>query len=358
MDVIYRYIKGSNIGILGKLNQHTNTFTPEMDNIPPATEIISNKLLIKLDNSKVYPKHRGSMGIIYAGFYDGKKIAIKVIPESTKSAVNNETWVLNAIGICNMVNKSMVDVVKDLEIRMKKELRMDIEYHNWSLIKQERLTPFRCRTIKPIHSLCDSEHFVYEYEPYKNINKYIPLLDSEKKIDIYTRIVSVYLQSQLDNVYIGDLNCGNFLYDEDYDEIIIVDYGCIMETTEKFRMCMDILLYNFLYAKNTNYLAGTFCNNSKKCKELLDQIKYILGDVETDFTNLQLDLVIFDVDAILGSRFRPETITVLRSMSHLLLLAKKMEIKLNIRNLLIKYAQLDCDISKYQPSNADELLGI
>jgi predicted unusual protein kinase regulating ubiquinone biosynthesis (AarF/ABC1/UbiB family) len=341
--------------MLGKLNQHTDTFTPDMNSIPPANEVISKKILDKLDNTKVYPKFRGSMGIIYAGVYNDKKIAIKIVPESTKKVVNDEAWVLSCLGICNIVNKSMVDVVKDLELRIKNELSMDMEYKNWSLINQDTLKSFGCRTVRPIHSLCDSDHFVYEYELYKSLRTYIPILNHSKKIDIYMRIVSMYLQSQMNNIFIGDLNCGNFLYDEKLDEIIVIDYGCVMETNQKFRTCMNIFLYNILYA-NTKYLVSTFCNNSKKCEVLLNQIQHLLSDVETDFANLELDLVIFDIDAITGSKFRPETITILRSLSHLLLLAKKMEIKLNIRKILIKYTPFDGNISKYQPTNIDVLL--
>lgn len=355
MDVIYRYIRGSNIGMMGKLNQHSDTFTPDMNNIPPANEVISKKILDKLDNAKVYPKFRGSMGIIYAGYYDGKKIAIKIVPESTKKIVNDETWVLNCLGICNIVNKSMIDVVKDLELRIKNELSMDVEYKNWSLINQDTLKSFGCRTVRPIHSLCDSDHFVYEYENYKSMRTYIDILDVAKKNDIYMRIASMYLQSQMNNIFIGDLNCGNFLYDKDLDEIIVIDYGCVMETNEKFRKCMNIFLYNILYA-DTKYLVSTFCNNSNKCEILLNQIQNLLNDVETDFANLKLDLVIFDINAITGSRFRPETITILRSLSHLLLLAKKMEIKLNIRKIIVKYTPFDGNISKYQPTNINELL--
>lgn len=355
MNVIYRYIRGSNIGLLGKLNQHSDTYTPDMNNIPSAGEAISNELLVKLNN--VVPKHRGSMGIIYVGYYNDKKIAVKVIPENVKKIVNDETWVLNLTRICSLVNKPMVDIVKDLELRIKQELRMDVEYQNWSLVSQLHLASFGCRVLRPIVSLCDSDHFVYEYEPHKSITKYIPILEESKKIDIYTRIVSVFLSSQLDNIYIGDLNSGNFLYDEHSNEIIIIDYGCVMITNEKFRTCMDVLLYNFLYASDTKYLVRTFCNNSKKCEALLNQIKHLLSDIEIDFTDLQLDLMIFDIDAITGSKFRPETITILRSISYLLLLAKKMEIKLNIRNILVKYAPFDGDMSKYQPIDTDLLLG-
>jgi predicted unusual protein kinase regulating ubiquinone biosynthesis (AarF/ABC1/UbiB family) len=358
MNVIYRYIMGSNVGMLGKLNQHKDNFVPDMNDIPLAVEIISIDLLIKLDDGKISPKHRGSMAIIYQGNYKGQKVAIKVIPDSVKNIINDEMWLFHCIQLISTANNSMVDIVKDIQVKIRNELKMDLEYNNWGLIKKDILRPFGARTVRPIHSLCDSDHFVYNYELHKTIIKCIPSLSDSKKYDIYIRIIHIYFTLQLNNVFIGDPNPGNFLYDPVGDEIIVIDYGCVIETDERFRLCIDILLYNMLYAKDTTYLVNTFCNKSQKCKVLMDQIHHILSGIEVDYSSVQIDLVVFDIDAVTGSKFAPETITVLRSISHLLLIAKKMSVKTNIRKVVEKYKPLECDISKYQPDNIKELLGL
>lgn len=347
---------GSNVGMLGKLNQHNDNFIPDMNNLPLAVEIISIDLLIKLDDGKISPRHRGSMGIIYVGNYKGRNVAIKVIPDSVKNIINDETWLLNTMKVFGTLNTSMEGVIKDLKVKIQNELRMDFEYNNWALIKDSTLSKFGARTVRPVQLLCDSQHFVYNYETHKSINKCIPLLSDNKKRDIYIRIIYIYFQLQSSNVFIGDLNCGNFLYDSVGDEIILIDYGCVIETTERFRSCIDILLFNILYAKDTSYLVNKFCNKSQKCKVLMEQIHYLLSDVEIDFSTVQIDLAIFDIGTITGAKFAPETITILRSISHLLLLGKKMSVKANIRSIIKKYKPLESDISKYQPTNIDELL--
>jgi len=346
---------GNNEGMVGKLNQHNDIFIENMDNLPAATQIISRDLIDKLDNSEIVPKHRGSMGIIYQGKYEGKNVSIKVIPDNIKDIVNNETSALNFVNLLSMINKSIVDVAEDLQLRIRNELKMDLEYSNYCLIRKHHLHPFGGRTVDVIHPLCDSSHFVYIYEQHNTIDKCISSLTEEKKVDIYTRIISMYFKLQLDNIFIGDLNCGNFLYNIVDDEIIVIDYGCIIEINERFSMSMDILIFNLMYAEDTTYLTDTFCNGSRKCKILIDQFHYLLSDVETDFSTLQLDLSIFDLSAISGSKFIPETVTVLRSIAHFLLLAKKMEIKINIRHILEKNKQLDYDPVRYQPRDINEL---
>jgi len=358
-NTLHRYISGNNEGMVGKISQHNDIFIENMDNVPKANEIISKELLSKLDDKEIVAKHRGTMGIIYQGHYKEKKISIKVIPENIKKIINEETSILNIAYLFGIINKGIIDLSEDLQLRIKNELKMDLEYNNYYLVHNNpNIKLFKSRTVNVIDFLCDSDHFVYEYEDHDMINKYIPILSENKRIDICIRIISIYFQLQSDNIFMGDLNFGNFLYDFNNDEIILIDYGCILKTTENFRISMKILLFNFLYAENTIYLNDTFCNGSHKCKNLLDQIHYILGDREINFSEIQLDFGIFDFNSISGSKFVPESLTVLRSISHLLLLAKKMEINYNIRTIIEKNVKFDGDLSKYQPSDINYLISL
>ena len=194
INILYRYMTGNNEGMIGKMNQHNDIFVENMDNLPDATQILSRDLIAKLDNSEIVPKHRGSMGIIYQGKYGGKNISIKVIPDSIKDIVNDETSALNFIYLLSMINKSIVDVAEDLQLRIRNELKMDLEYSNYCLIKEHHLHPFGGRTVDVIHPLCDSDHFVYIYEQHDTIDKCILSLTEDKKVDIYARIISMYFK--------------------------------------------------------------------------------------------------------------------------------------------------------------------
>jgi predicted unusual protein kinase regulating ubiquinone biosynthesis (AarF/ABC1/UbiB family) len=357
ISTFYRYMSGNNEGMVGKINQHNDVFVENMKDVPKANEIISESLISKLDDDEIIAKHRGSMGIIYVGHYGGKKISIKVVPKNIKNIIDDETSILDFAQLFGVLNTSIVKISEDLQLRIKNELRMDLERENYSLMDNHpKIKLFGGRTVKIIDNLCDSDHLVYEYENCDTIDKYIVSLSEEKRIDICDRIISIYFQLQKDDIFVGDVNSGNFLYDMEKDEIVLIDYGCIIRTTEKFRKSMEILMFHFLHSKDTDYLTEKFCNGSRKCKKLLDQIQRLMDDKETDFSDLQLDFVIFDFDAISGSNFLPQTLTVLRSLSHLLLLAKKMKIKTNIRSHIEKNVTFDLDLEKYRPDDISDLL--
>ena len=85
-------------GIVGKINQHKNTFNYNyLDNLPDTQDIISKNLLEKLDDLPI-AKYRGSIGIIYTSSYKNNTIAIKVVSKETNKKIRSETVALHVIG--------------------------------------------------------------------------------------------------------------------------------------------------------------------------------------------------------------------------------------------------------------------
>jgi len=356
LKTIYRYISGNNEGLVGKINQHKNNFVENMNNVPNASSILSNNILKRLDNNDIIAKHRGSIGVIYVGYLNGKKIAIKVVPENVKKIVMQDLSIFKMFNLIGLVNFRISELSEDISMRLKLELSMRNELNNYKLLNKFKFSEYNMRLLNVHENLCTDKYFIYDYEDCENLIKNINGLDDKKRLKIYKRILDLFFQIQMNNLFLGDLNEGNFLYDKEADEIILIDYGSVIKTTNQFRLGMDMIMYNLLYCKNVDYLKNKLCNGSEKFGNLLKKIQYILSDTTIDLNNLDINVAIFDFNALYGGKLRREAITVLRSLSHLLLLGMKFNICANLRKIFTDNNPFDGNIQKYQPDNINYYL--
>lgn len=237
--IVNRYFFGNdNDGLIGKLQQHRGTFKRSTEGFPDAKEIISGKVLDLLDGTPVI-RHCGSIGAIYVGRYKGHDIALKVVLDSTRSNIDTDMAGLNFVGIMGrMMNNRTNEIVSELSRNVVMELDMRREWSWCKRIKNELpLAKYGMRVLHPVRKLCkisDGTCFAYVYDsaiPLETIS-----LDASKINDICHRICLFFFHSMHNverPVILGDINIGNFLYDQDSDEIVLIDYGCVSYGTDE-----------------------------------------------------------------------------------------------------------------------------
>ena len=149
---------------------------------------------------------------------------IKTIEDEKKSMNNIGSYKTN-----------MFEIIQEINQVLTQETNLELERNNCMLINNIGLhEKYNIKVIQPIESLCDSKHFVYQFEPGIPILEILNLdLDNLKKHQIITNLV-LYFYDLLHNynILLGDLNSGNILYNQELDKIIIIDFGCIIKLSE------------------------------------------------------------------------------------------------------------------------------
>lgn len=237
--IVNRYFFGNeNDGLIGKLQQHQGTFKRSTEGFPNAIEIIPKNVLSLFEGTPII-RHCGSIGAIYVGKYKGHDVALKVVLDSTRSNIDTDMTGLNLVGIMgSMMNNRTNEIVSELSRNVIMELDMRREWSWCKRIKNELpLKDYGMRVLRPVRKLCklsDGACFAYVYD------SAVPLdtvsLDQSKTDDICRRICLFFFHSMHNverPVVLGDINIGNFLYDQDSDEIVLIDYGCVSYSTDE-----------------------------------------------------------------------------------------------------------------------------
>ena len=123
-------------------------------------------------SKKIIGKNRGSVGIIYVGYYKCNEVAIKVVPENIKDIIKEETSILNFVKLFGLINSKFIAISDDLKERMMHELEMELELKNYLMIRNVNLDIWGARTLTVIPELCSKNYFIYEYEYLETIDKY------------------------------------------------------------------------------------------------------------------------------------------------------------------------------------------
>lgn len=278
LTTMYRYLVGSNEGVLGKYKQHAGTFQTNISDAPMANEIFKPSFLQKLDTPPV-ARHHGSIAHIYCADLNGEKIAIKAVSERHRQIIKQENRVIQSMAYIPFINRSIRQPVRDFGNRMKDEIDMGKELANYRLLQTTSMSRFGIRTVQAIERLCDSDKFVYRYvdaSPLESIHR----LRETKKNQIINRIVTWILHSNYTHsVMYGDCNAGNFLYHHQTDTIVVLDYGCVIAMTEESDHNLRLVHYNHT-PEGTKWLADRYCGGSIHARKLYHEIGQLLNNPE------------------------------------------------------------------------------
>lgn len=323
-----RYLFGDMDGLIGKVNQHLNTYNTDINNLPLGEEIISNELINQLSCSPVIFS-KGSIAYIYKSIWNNQDIIIKVISEKIKHNINQE---ISTINLLSSIKSNITNISQELINVLKNETDMKKERENCYLLKNNTNNiKFGVLFLNPIDELCTDKEFVYLYEEGISLKEVKEKYPNEKLKEICRRIVLFHYDTIHNcNIILGDLNINNILYQPDSDIILIIDYGCVsllsidqqnlatkMNNSQK---SVDSLRNVVKEWEGNKQLFELLFTQSRPFFDLSNKI-YKFTDIGTKI-NL-LDPKIFNVN------FPPEGLLLIRSSSQVVQLLKQLEIEDN-----------------------------
>ena len=97
LSSLKRYLFGDMDGLIGKVNQHLNTYNTDINNLPLGEDIISNELISQLSCTPVI-FNKGSIAYIYKSIWNNQDIIIKVVSEKIINNINDEISTINLLG--------------------------------------------------------------------------------------------------------------------------------------------------------------------------------------------------------------------------------------------------------------------
>ena len=336
IKTLYRYLIGDMDGIVGKINQHRNTFdSSSLENIS-YKDIISQSLIDKLDTEPI-AKFRGSIGIIYTAYYKKSHIAIKVVSEKTRQKINSETKALNLMGIFKSNFKSTMNDISEL---LEKETNMSLEYKNCCMLnKHFHNNKYDIEFLKPIDELCSENEFVYYF------NNAIPIINI-KNIninDICRRFVLFHIDLMHNhNILLGDVNIGNILYNTETDKIVIIDYGCIMtlnDNQKSFRTNLHLSQRNL---ESLTRLIKSWRGSKQFIDMLHEQGRpfFDMSGKKYDFGKINMSINMFDT-SLLKLKLPNNSVLIIRSCSQISQFLKLMDITDNYAMDIYKIVDLN-----------------
>lgn len=244
-------------GILSKLAQILSSNNPTsniFDECKPFSSEKTTEYIKQQNMSNVFIDYNifksGSIGQVYLGEYNNKKIAIKVqyvgLEEQTKLDVNMLEFIIKYLYNFNDMTNAILDIKK----RLNEELDYDTERKNQKIMynlyrngKDGIVIP------KIIDVLCCNKIIAMDYVEGKNFNDFIRTGTQEQKNDIAFKLVKfIFKNIYVNKIFYTDIHYGNFLIKDDLS-LCILDFGCIQLLDDE--LCNNLkLLYKSIKNKN------------------------------------------------------------------------------------------------------------
>ena len=325
INSLKRYLINDMDGIIGKINQHCNTFEVDLNNIPAGRSIISSTLL---DQLEVEPTtfSKGSIGYIYISKYYNKKIAIKIISSEIKDKVYNDVKSTNLI---SNIKSNISEIGTEISNTIINELNMINELENCYLLHNESNHLFYdVKFLQPIKDLCSTKEFVYYFEEAISLLEMKKYLNVEDIHKIAKKIVLFYFDCLHNrDILLGDININNILYQVETKKIIILDYGNITKIDQNKKLLIKEIHNSQTSTEKLTRIVKKW-NGSKQIFELLfNQSRpfFDLSQKKYHFNQINTEINIFDYQ-IYNLQIPSEIIWVIRASSQLIQLLKSLDI--------------------------------
>lgn len=355
LDTMYRYITGSNDGLLGKLCQHTGTFHVDASYVPEEN-VCAQTLVDRLDRTPVFYT-RGSMAYIYKGRYAGTKIIIKVIPPTIKQSTHKQLTVLEHMKAIQFLNPTLADPLDEVQQGLRREMCMRNEYHNYKVLCTTNHARYGVSLVEPIDDLCDDAHFVYKYIKAQPLTSILSL-DQSTINDCVARIIKWTLESSyrgamvdiestqiehqrstireanlMQSIMIADINVGNFLYNHETHHIYAIDYGSIIQSPLLTEKCVEIY-HECKTPEGIDALVDKYCGGSLFAKKQFETYRQIIHgkQILPEMGNVTQDInaMLLDMQSMKNIHGFEHIIAILRSQHMMLSLIKTFNVRADL----------------------------
>lgn len=332
-DTMYRYITGSNDGLLGKLRQHQDTFNIHLpQDFVPESNVLGTELLERLDTEPRFLT-RGSMAYIYKAKYQGRKISIKVIPPRMKNdIIPKQLSTLDNMTYIKYLNPNLAGPVLDVKKGLQKETSMSNEYRNYHLMLKTQPEQYNISLVNPVDELCSDDYFVYDYIKAKPLKS---LLSRPQTVinDCLSRIIQWAMLATFRGVLIADINVGNFLYDETTNTIYAIDYGSVVESQELTAKSWEIY-HKCKTDEGIDDLINQYCGGSQDARIQFENFRKIVHDktITPDMGNATKDIksMLFDISSMMHMKGFDHIVDILRSQHMTLVLISKFNVRVDL----------------------------
>ncbi len=237
MDIsklISKFLQRIDGGIFEKLVQFQSNDNNFEQNITyePSYKILPKVLfdgnieLLKIDEK---PVCKGTIGTIYCGYYNNKKILLKVVTINTKQNVKKDLNSIKFFGkIVSLILPHISSITTEICDKFVCETNIEREKQMCNLIHKKKFDNF-LHNIEFLIPVIELSHidgiFAYYYK------EGVPIYNNiELKEDVGKRIALCFFKAIYEyQIIFGDMNPGNILYNEQTNIISFIDYGCVFE---------------------------------------------------------------------------------------------------------------------------------
>ncbi len=238
MDIsklIFKFLQRIDGGIFEKLGQFPSNQTYAIAdesavacNVLPQILFDGNIESIQIEEKPVY---KGTIGTIYCGLYNNKKILLKVITDSTKKNVRRDLNSIDFFGkIVSIILPHTSLITSEICDKFLCETNIDREKQMCHLI-HKKIYDTSLQKIEFLIPVIELSHingiFAYYYTEglpiYNNI-------EFKHHTCVGKRIALCFFKAIYESqIIFGDMNPGNILYNDKTDVITFIDYGCVFE---------------------------------------------------------------------------------------------------------------------------------
>lgn len=336
LSLIYRFFN-SNDGLAGKLQQHVGSFKPSLKNIPKPHQCLPKNVYDEV--TLIEPKHRGSLGVIYVGRFEGRLVALKVIPTKTRMNMMNDLKGMSWFGMFgSIMNKNIADMVQEIEQTFEMEMDLEREYRWCMKLKKElELNEFGAKVLTPISELSSEKCFAYNYEHAKKLTN----VKKEIRNNVCRRICLIFFYAMhCKNILLGDMNIGNVLYDEKHDKIVLIDYGCVNSLSTHATRNLKLLYKSFKSYDTVRKLVRKWNGPDFMAEHIYKQAQVFMSKKPVSFENVPSMLDLFKNPLVYQCSIPPEITMSVRALGQLVDVLKEMKATFTIRKELEEWMMM------------------
>lgn len=227
------------------------------DSIPPINlNIIEhitkiNKALAQNSSLQIdeKPIACASVAQVYAGFIDGKKIAIKVLKPNAQKQIHDDFKILALLGKIASVFCSPVlqinEVIQNVYENILTETNFSIEAKNLETIRRNVILDDGVKIPKIFLEYSNAQMLVMSYEKGISIKEIINGKTNYNRRKIAENIIYLYLkQVYRDGIFHADMHAGNILVKDDLT-LVLLDFGLICKIDNTDRRAVATMIYAF-----------------------------------------------------------------------------------------------------------------
>lgn len=218
-----------------------------------------------------------SVAQVYAGYIDGKKIAVKILKPEAKKQIHDDFKIIILTGkivskFCSPILQ-INEVIQNVYENIITETDFSIEAQNLQIIYRNVILDEGIKIPKVFSEYSNSEVLVMSYEEGVSVKSVINGKTGYNRRKIAENVIYLYLkQVYRDGVFHADMHAGNILVREDLS-LVLLDFGLICKIENIDRRAVATMIYAFTN-RNVELILETQLNAGYISREVFMNYSY------------------------------------------------------------------------------------